>query len=365
MSLTQRLKAFGDLYDLNHICEASTTFAQRFNVSNRNVVEQSLLDQVLRLRRQLPGSDPTQILRKTTQNCSELILLCLWLDQEQDCSTFFQGIETDYGYCCTFNVVPLTLLLKYRNDSRDDPQVVKDWHDVNEATGHNVLLPAIEKDKNVPTPKYPYRQVYHGRSSGLSVLLDPDLDEYFCQNTDSDGFVIGTSHPLDFPRVRDHGIAVRPNSETFMSIRPDLTIADSSIFGFSIEKRKCYLAEEYKLRYYSYYTPSNCVDECIANHTFESCHCIQYYMPRFSLLSVLEILYFSTIRVCLRSYARHQNKSSPASAFIAKTSRLFPERNGLPTNYPGSQQSVHLTSPGAATMFGYIPTTGEKFHIIN
>lgn len=133
------------------------------------------------------------VLRKATQNCSELILLCLWQDEVQDCSTFFHGVETDYGFCCTFNVVPLTLLLKYRNDSRDDPDVVKDWAESNRATGNNILSPAIEVENTIlrgSLPIYPYRQVYHGRSSGLSVLLDPDLNEYFCRNTDANGFVV-------------------------------------------------------------------------------------------------------------------------------------------------------------------------------
>lgn len=46
------------------------------------------------------------------------------------------------------------------------------------------------------------------------------------------------------------------------------------------DKRQCYLAGEKQLKYYGYYTAFNCVDECIANHTFEVCTCVQYYMPR-------------------------------------------------------------------------------------
>ena len=36
----------------------------------------------------------------------------------------------------------------------------------------------------------PRQQLRSGKSFGLSVLLDPDLDDYFCTNTDSMGFQV-------------------------------------------------------------------------------------------------------------------------------------------------------------------------------
>lgn len=31
--------------------------------------------------------------------------------------------------------------------------------------------------------RHPFRQLYPGREGGLSILLDPDLDEYLCTST--------------------------------------------------------------------------------------------------------------------------------------------------------------------------------------
>ncbi len=75
----------------------------------------------------------------------------------------------------------------------------------------------------------PYRQRYPGRSAGLSILLDPDMDEYFCTNTDSEGFIMGINVPLDFPRMKDNGIAVQTNSEIFVALKPEVTMSHASI----------------------------------------------------------------------------------------------------------------------------------------
>ncbi len=40
--------------------------------------------------------------------------------------------------------------------------------------------------------------------------------------------------PLDNPHVVDFGQAVRPNSEIFVGIRPELTIAHSNIRNFKL-----------------------------------------------------------------------------------------------------------------------------------
>lgn len=116
------------------------------------------------------------------------------------------------------------------------------------------------------TPPFPRRQNRAGKSSGLSVLLNPDLQEYFCTSSDSHGFQVRFSRnpkirilnkgfihsfsrpnlhlsfppqlvkhlPIDVPKVVDFGIAIKPNSEVFMGIRPEITAVDRDIFTFSL-----------------------------------------------------------------------------------------------------------------------------------
>jgi len=44
--------------------------------------------------------------------------------------------------------------------------------------------------KNPFLGKFPRQQLHSGRSYGLSVLLNPALEEYHCTNTDSIGFQV-------------------------------------------------------------------------------------------------------------------------------------------------------------------------------
>lgn len=88
--------------------------------------------------------------------------------------------------------------------------------------------------KETKNRSVPYRQRYPGRSAGLSILLDPDLDDYFCTNTDSEGYIMGVNVPLDFPRMRDNGIAIQTTAEIFVGLKPEVTMSHDSISGFPI-----------------------------------------------------------------------------------------------------------------------------------
>lgn len=163
-----------------------------------------------------------------------MILFCIWLDEIRNCSELFQEIETDFGICCTFNMIPITLLKKYqyRGDAKEDPKKIEDWKK------SNINYDNLMFDKDVDTDinrKYPRRQLYPGRSAGLSFLLDPELDEYDCPNIDSEGFLASVNVPLDFPRMRDsNGIAVPTNSEVFISVRPEVTMSDDSVHDYEL-----------------------------------------------------------------------------------------------------------------------------------
>lgn len=74
---------------------------------------------------------------------------------------------------CTFNMIPTSLLHRFTNDSRDDPADVEEWKlwDQDEDWGFT------DDTKDF---KYPKRQLKAGKPSGLSIMMDPDLQEYFC-----------------------------------------------------------------------------------------------------------------------------------------------------------------------------------------
>lgn len=49
---------------------------------------------------------------------------------------------------------------------------------------------------------------------------------------------------------------------------------------YSSATRQCYFEGEKELQLFKNYTRSNCLTECLANHTRESCGCIHFSMPR-------------------------------------------------------------------------------------
>lgn len=65
-----------------------------------------------------------------------------------------------------------------------------------------------------------------------------------------------------------------------MNIRPEVTIADKDTIGsFPAEQRECYFNGERNLAYYTFYTVKNCIDECLANLTYQECNCRRHYQP--------------------------------------------------------------------------------------
>lgn len=70
-------------------------------------------------------------------------------------------------------MIPTSLLHRFTNDSRDDPMEVGKWALWNQ--DENWGFADVPEDF-----EYPKRQLKAGMTSGLSVLLDPDLKEYFC-----------------------------------------------------------------------------------------------------------------------------------------------------------------------------------------
>lgn len=274
---TEFLRILANYLDIYQICKSTKTFTDRF-APDDNLFDQSI-QQAMRDRRQEYKKflNPIETLQNFSQSCKDMILLCVWLDKVDDCSKLFQETQTDYGYCCTFNTIPIALLMSNYIDHglRDDPEIIESWKQA-DIDIDNLIATGEDKDKR----EYPRRQKYPGRGGGLSILLEPDLDEYFCTNTDSEGYIVSINVPLDFPRMRDNGIAIGTNKEVFINVNPEITMSDDSIKKFSLEKRKCYFGNEFKLPHYTKYTTSNCMDECIAVKTNRTCGCLRYYMPR-------------------------------------------------------------------------------------
>lgn len=53
-----------------------------------------------------------------------------------------------------------------------------------------------------------------GNELGLSLILNADIDDYFCSSTHSFGFKVLLHSPNDLPRVAHYGIAIPTEFES-------------------------------------------------------------------------------------------------------------------------------------------------------
>lgn len=134
----------------------------------------------------------------------------------------------------------------------------------------------------MPVDVIPWRPYGAGLTYGLTLVLDVDMDEYYCSSTAGAGFKMLLHNPVETPKIADFAFAITPGEESRVIVRPRVSYANPSIISIPQRKRKCFFTNERKLRYYRTYTQRNCILECEANFTQQLCNCVMYYMPKSS-----------------------------------------------------------------------------------
>lgn len=69
-------------------------------------------------------------------------------------------------------------------------------------------------------------------------------------------------------------------TSSFILIEPEMHIISKDFEKASLEKRKCYLRGERKLKYFKVYTKNNCEVECVSMFASRSCGCVPFDMIR-------------------------------------------------------------------------------------
>lgn len=174
--------------------------------------------------------------------------------------------------------------------SIDSQWIPVDWH------------PEKGYPKDLPNRFYPRKAVGPGISNGLTLVLNGDINDYFCSSTNGPGFKvfiayskdlirrtvshISTSlqlqlhNPIDAPQIKETGLSVSLGYQTSFRISAIKDEAQASLRGISPKNRQCYFTDEYPLNYYQYYTRRNCESECEAEFYLRTCNCIPYHMPK-------------------------------------------------------------------------------------
>jgi hypothetical protein len=95
------------------------------------------------------------------------------------------------------------------------------------------------------------KSVSNGVNNGLQLLLDTEAYDYGSTQSGSEGFVVGLSHHLDGPVMKQAGVRIRPGQSIEMAVTPALShITRAAKRRFTPKARQCYFEGELKLRHF-------------------------------------------------------------------------------------------------------------------
>ncbi|XP_059048648.1 pickpocket protein 28-like [Achroia grisella] len=241
-----------------------------------------------------------------TQPCNEMLILCEWDSHIRSCRDLFNAQLTDEGLCCTFNVVHRNMMFRNPASLNDlnltFPLPAVDW------------TPEDGYPNDAPTNGFPWRPQGIGTHHGLSLILDANIDEYYCSSTKSTGFKILLHNPTETPKLANLGEIYGSGTEVRVSIQPRIHDAHPALQSIDIQKRLCLFSKEKELIFYRTYTLKNCEMECEANAMINQCQCVYYYMPK-----------NKTTRVCGKADAKcYANMTRAASVRTKECMECFP-----------------------------------------
>ncbi|XP_005179825.2 pickpocket protein 28-like isoform X2 [Musca domestica] len=208
------------------------------------------------------------------QPCSEMIVMCEWDRRQIICTDLFREVFLDEGICCSFNIAHPYLI--YKGDfimARDYTSITGQWIPID-------WHPETGYPDDLPSRFYPRKAVGEGVSKGLTVVLNGDINDYYCSSTNGPGFKLQLHNPIDVPQIKETGLSVNIGYQTSFRIAANKDEAQPTLRSVAPKDRQCYFTHERPLLYYQYYTRRNCESECDAQFFLRTCNCIPYFMPK-------------------------------------------------------------------------------------
>ncbi|XP_054274391.1 pickpocket protein 28-like isoform X2 [Macrosteles quadrilineatus] len=221
---------------------------------------------------EISWKDLRSFMVNVSQPCHEMLVLCLWHSETFKCEDLFNPTLTDEGICCTFNRVKRDYVFQNPRDLSDlnvtFPFESIDW------------TPEKGFPPNAPVDWLPWRAWGAGNHLGLSIVLNADLDEYYCSSEVSIGFKIVLHNSVETPKMNAFASLLSPGLEARMIVDPVMMTTTQLFHTIPAKKRNCVFGSEKNLTFYRTYTQRNCALECEAQFTLDACSCVLYYMPK-------------------------------------------------------------------------------------
>lgn len=117
-----------------------------------------------------------------------------------------------------------------------------------------------------------------GRAYGLSVLLDPEEDQYVSPITPFVGFFAIAHEGRDNPSVLLKGKIIKKNQAVDVGINFNMIDTEYEAKFFTPEQRGCLFSYEKELDQSLLYSFQNCINDCRNNAMIKHCGCIPFYL---------------------------------------------------------------------------------------
>ncbi|XP_050461487.1 sodium channel protein Nach-like [Cataglyphis hispanica] len=198
--------------------------------------------------------DITKIMKNLSPLCMAMLLKCKLHGTYRPCTTLFEFRKTQDGFCCTFN---------YIREPDDIP------------TMRDVIKEPLGKVHKVDDL---------GIEHGLTVLLDPFLDDYFYSILPVKGWKIIVFHPADYPDVSSGGVTevlAMPRTETYIDVSATTFFSTEIVQAYPVNQRNCIFSEEIRTTHSdTIYTYSDCIVDCKIYDVIKCCNCRPFFYPR-------------------------------------------------------------------------------------
>ncbi|KAK4885563.1 hypothetical protein RN001_001834 [Aquatica leii] len=179
-----------------------------------------------------------------SQTCIEMLIRCLWNQNEINCNETFVKIITVHGICCSFNYQPKKLLT---NDM-------------------------------------------FGTEYGLTVIIDPMIEYRDHSKLTFLGVKVYIHYPYNYPLTGNIEKVVSPGSNVIFQLSGSRYSCSEEVRALTITQRNCVFSNEIQLDYFPEYSKENCVAECKLKNLLKMCNCI---LPFYGVLAInLDILPF-------------------------------------------------------------------------
>ncbi|XP_011151006.2 sodium channel protein Nach [Harpegnathos saltator] len=234
------------------------------------------------LERGYNGYDVNRIMKRLSPKCRSMLRKCSWEGKDQACDDIFLLRKTRDGYCCTFNYAR-------RNDGFGSAQ-----NDV-------FTSEHIEHSTNI------------GSEYGLSVLLNPRLDDFFYKTLPINGFKISVYDPLDHPDTTSgdvREVLVSPKMETYIDLDAIIFDTTEDVQKYDIRERDCLFQTEQSKIFHGYYSYSDCIMHCRVRDIFQLCNCVPFFYPIAEEIAFAQICNLKDLP-CLKKYRERWRNVKP------------------------------------------------------